>query len=296
MTDFLRNLAARSFGTETAIRPRLASLFELAPGLNSALQRAPAPQREEPELATEAASDASSNPLRTSDARPHSGLHTEPRLKGEPSPPVSSRNESGTSARVHGATAKPIARGPALDGDSSSSHSSAARDAGLVVPERLSGREVEREGIDARVSHPRVSAISQTADTNGVTVVLPANDDRGLRGEKTTTLRLSSPLGHGMVEERSSLVYPSQGIVGLAARMKDAAAAMGANPGAPRSDSASRSAQSNALEPDPSVHVTIGRIEVRAVPEKNRATGARAASPVMGLEEYLQRRAQRGGQ
>jgi len=50
-----------------------------------------------------------------------------------------------------------------------------------------------------------------------------------------------------------------------------------------------------AQSPEPSIHVTIGRIEIRAEregssPRKNE----RAASPVMGLEEYLRRKNTRG--
>jgi hypothetical protein len=50
-----------------------------------------------------------------------------------------------------------------------------------------------------------------------------------------------------------------------------------------------------AQNPEPSIHVTIGRIEIRAEregpsPRKNE----KAASPVMGLEEYLRRKNTRG--
>jgi hypothetical protein len=41
---------------------------------------------------------------------------------------------------------------------------------------------------------------------------------------------------------------------------------------------------------EPAVHVTIGRIEVRAIPEQAPRRRERPASPVMGLEEYLTRR------
>jgi hypothetical protein len=50
-----------------------------------------------------------------------------------------------------------------------------------------------------------------------------------------------------------------------------------------------------AQNPEPSIHVTIGRIEIRAEredpsPRKNE----KAPSPVMGLEEYLRRKNTRG--
>jgi hypothetical protein len=47
---------------------------------------------------------------------------------------------------------------------------------------------------------------------------------------------------------------------------------------------------------EPTVQVTIGRIEVRASKEKSNSSRATAASPVMPLDEYLRKRAQRAGQ
>ncbi|HEX5874945.1 MAG TPA: hypothetical protein VFY60_09885 [Pyrinomonadaceae bacterium] len=50
-------------------------------------------------------------------------------------------------------------------------------------------------------------------------------------------------------------------------------------------------------EPEPSINVTIGRIEIRAVPADNRKTNAsrRSESPVMPLDEYL-RKQRRGAE
>ena len=44
------------------------------------------------------------------------------------------------------------------------------------------------------------------------------------------------------------------------------------------------------------VHVTIGRIEVRATDGGKAPVRDRAASPVMGLDDYLRRQARRGAQ
>jgi hypothetical protein len=50
-------------------------------------------------------------------------------------------------------------------------------------------------------------------------------------------------------------------------------------------------------EPEPSINVTIGRLEIRAVPADNRKTSAarRSESPVMPLDEYL-RKQRRGAE
>jgi hypothetical protein len=47
---------------------------------------------------------------------------------------------------------------------------------------------------------------------------------------------------------------------------------------------------------EPTIQVTIGRIEVRATHQQAPAARGRATSQVMGLEDYLRRRSQRGGQ
>jgi hypothetical protein len=52
-------------------------------------------------------------------------------------------------------------------------------------------------------------------------------------------------------------------------------------------------APSPAKSPEHVIHVTIGRIEVRATPETPPARKAPAA-PVTGLDEYLRSRAKRG--
>jgi len=47
-------------------------------------------------------------------------------------------------------------------------------------------------------------------------------------------------------------------------------------------------------EPQPTVHVTIGRLEVRAVQSSQPVVRPRAAAPVMNLDDYLKRRSQGG--
>jgi hypothetical protein len=49
-----------------------------------------------------------------------------------------------------------------------------------------------------------------------------------------------------------------------------------------------------AIQPQPTIHVTIGRIEVRAVQSSQSAAKSRAPAPVMNLDDYLKRRSQGG--
>jgi hypothetical protein len=48
-------------------------------------------------------------------------------------------------------------------------------------------------------------------------------------------------------------------------------------------------------QPEPVIHVSIGRIEVRAIAENQNARKPREAPPVMGLDEYLRQRARGAG-
>jgi len=49
-----------------------------------------------------------------------------------------------------------------------------------------------------------------------------------------------------------------------------------------------------AIQPQPTIQVTIGRIEVRAVQSSQSPARSRAATPVMNLDDYLKRRGQGG--
>ncbi|HUH61507.1 MAG TPA: hypothetical protein VLZ50_00865 [Terracidiphilus sp.] len=96
--------------------------------------------------------------------------------------------------------------------------------------------------------------------------------------------------------DEAALMPPSQTIADLAERMRDAAALMNAAIVAPKRESSRDIDRSAMAAAEPVVHVTIGWVEVRATTETQRESKAKVASPVMGLEDYLQRRAQRGGQ
>ena len=62
----------------------------------------------------------------------------------------------------------------------------------------------------------------------------------------------------------------------------------------PRVEIMKPAAAGRARAPEPIIHVSIGRIEVRAAAAPGTAQKARAASPVMSLGEYLERRRKRG--
>ncbi len=65
----------------------------------------------------------------------------------------------------------------------------------------------------------------------------------------------------------------------------------------PKADRRNASPPATEAEPAPSIHVTIGRVEIRAeTPAAPPRKAERGASPVMGLEEYLRRKNKRGNE
>jgi hypothetical protein len=94
--------------------------------------------------------------------------------------------------------------------------------------------------------------------------------------------------------DNRGLVLPPRAALDLTTQMKNAASALGAGSRTPSLQKAASVSPAPAAESESSVYVTIGRIEVRATSESKNTGRARAASPVMSLEEYLHRRTPRG--
>jgi hypothetical protein len=279
MTDFLTSVTARSFGAETAIRPRVASLFEPVRSSDTALRDAPP---EEPGAAVvasevEAASGGARKKLSEDDLA--SAVVPQPRLTSAPrdtSVPVDKTMEKAEATVA--AKIRPH-RTP------TSSHPE-----NPIVPNpSFSGRtdEVARET-------PQRTQFFQAANSN----VSPASSSRsdtedGAPKRVPARALATSPTHDEPFElNHRGLVLAPKIVDELTARMKNAAAAMNAGSSGPARKK--REYESPAADPEPSVHVTIGRIEVRATSESKHVGPTRAASAVMSLEEYLNRRTQRG--
>jgi hypothetical protein len=213
--------------------------------------------------------------IRHATAAGHSIVNAAPQSRSESSRSLLSKAETQTRARVDGAAAASISRAPVLN-------------EGSKLPDPFTVR-------DAQPIIPSVSTTPRNEEPNDTSTALRPAQEPSSPDRESASRRLSALLRHEDIDERSMLVHSSKASAELAAQMREAAAAMGAIHGAARREDASRSAQSSAAESDSSVHVTIGKIEVRAVTENNRVSRPHAASPVMRLEEYLQQRAQRGG-
>jgi hypothetical protein len=101
--------------------------------------------------------------------------------------------------------------------------------------------------------------------------------------------------GNGTVEENRGLVLASKTLADLVTQMKIAALATNAVHTKVAIERVGGHSEAPHGEAESSVHVTIGKIEVRVVEEKKQVSRNRAPSPVMSLEDYLHQRSQRGG-
>ena len=268
MTDFLTSLTARSFGTETAIRPRVASLFEPVRNGDAALR------------------EPAAEPIETTIAREVEVQSDGEQKRSRPSPAL--RQDGKASNAKHFADANSVSPlvSPPRD------HSERPRTTVLANETR----EKEDTVVAARV-RPRREMHSEEEDATESEPALRSDSEDGAPKRVSTRVAAASASRDESTEnDHRGFVLPPKIFPELTAQMKNAAVAMNVGPGTPKREKAGSAWPALAAEPEPSVHVTIGRIEVRATSESKPVGRPRTTSPVMSLEEYLHRRTQRGGQ
>ena len=306
MTNFLTRLTARSFSAETAIRPRVASLFEPVRTGETVLREAPAVELSVTAVAGEVEA-ASAGARTTSNQDPVSAVVPQPR------PDSVRRQTSGLDDETmrekdtvdaskmtpRGTPASFQAKNAIVTPASSSLRSDLEGDVSSGIS--IFAGETREQGntVVAAREHPPGTLLSQSENSD---VSKPASFPRlDLEDGAPTRVAASapdaSPIRNESFKSKSDargLVLPSQDVTNLATQMKNAASAMNAGSSRPTREKTGIALFAPAADTEPSVHVTIGRIEVRATSESKSVARPRAASPVMSLEEYLHRRA-RGG-
>ena len=267
MTDFLSSLVERSLGTPAAIRPRLALLFEPAfphgepPTDVARLREADAAtgvlEREPARPAVPRRDEAA--PERTLTYRPDPDEHANRR------PVVAPEPRSGVpAAPIRPAPAPQMMRAPAEEETKRPARESAARDSGQDEAERITPRRDASTAIrsaDSVRPEPSETAAVRKADARS---------------------------------EEQGLLVPSKVGARIAADLRSAVSANITS--RDRGPGPQRGAESHPAQAERNVHVTIGRIEVRATGGEKTPARERPASSVMGLDEYLRRQARRGGQ
>ena len=257
MTDFLENLAARSFGSVSIIRPRVASLFE-------PLSVADAARDEEPH-AIESESE-----------------HETDWLKRESRVTRQEQENASRSANIPVPDVRSSPTGLAREGSQPETAASRAvrSDQSLSAEQVGSFRSYKPHEANADRPEPKSRTVEDAVPVHS--------------GPK-----LMAPIPHVSSQEAQIVpvepapLLPAAPIRKLATQMGESVRDIHIRPRTagmpnPIAESAARSSE-------PDVHVTIGRIEVRAIPESSPKRSSRTSSPVMSLEEYLRGRAPRGG-
>lgn len=286
MTDFLTGLTARSFGAVTAIRPRLASLFEPAHNGQTALEAAPPEQ-----IVTAVASEVEAASDGERQTRPVPALLKDGR-----------RNDAKRASNVlddeRGEQQDPVV---AAQGRSFSLRSDSEDDASSRTSIHADETRQQEDPVIAVKVRPRRTLLSQAENSDVSHPLSFVRSDLRPPLEESTPKRVpaeapgaSPPRDDSSEVNNRGLVLPPKVVSELIAQMKNAASGINAGSGTPAREKARSASPALAAEPEPSVHVTIGRIEVRATSDSKPVGRPRAASPVMSLEDYLHRRTQRG--
>lgn len=262
MSDFLTSLVARSFGTAPVIRPRVTSLFEPA----------------RTDVAAQLRDSLMGRRGETVEVRDEEviGESAESRRAEPPTP---------SPAKIEAHRVEPVADEIRL------AHIAAPAIPRLVQePERTAITEkkmIEKTELsDCRNTRAPADDVDHfplpTANNREAAAVPPR--DGPASGPPVVSLRVSEQ------EKPGQLIPPK-----VIEQMRLPALAASAKPQRRRDESRDFTSKVS-HEPEPTVHVTIGRLEVRATKESSHPARPPSASPVMGLDEYLRKRAHRVGQ
>jgi len=302
MSDYLGNLVARSLGPTPAVRPRLASRFEPltpaapAPWMEPAAAAPPALFEETVETSPEPARRRARRrevmmaeevePPRTAVPVPAASVPT----RVATSPPDALSSGAGEGERDGAVAARRVR---------SAHHESFAVRTTAMPAElertpapalRVQTRVAEREGVPFETSPPDpLSSGAGEGERNGT---VAARRVRSAHHEPFTTampypLRSPSP---------APLERGSGGEVSKPGALDLPLSPPTLPPLQPRITAVERQSPSiPQAAPEPVIHVTIGRIEVKAAPPPAQPSRPRSAAQApITLEEYLRRRSRRG--
>lgn len=308
MSDYLDNLVARSLGLAEVVLPRPLSLFEPLPSVTGLL----APDDSSLEQATRSGElSASPEPMidRTAPSAPNAELsenppaaHREPQ-SGPPSPhPVQVIDRSASQSTPQMIPHQPVMPASvAGDAGKRADRSEYAARAGQqtvdshpAVSEHVPLRVVlhattpaDRQSTVTSEATPLISAHT-AAPEHGVTLpesIVPAPPSHTLLVAPVITPRPGEPQDRGStLSDRAELVAPM-----ITPRLDESQ-----HPGSPLSDRAEPIPYAPEAEREtaPTIKITIGRVDVRAVmPERPAPRPApERRNPALSLEEYLKQR------
>jgi hypothetical protein len=275
MTDFFTNLVARSFGSAPTLRPRIASLFEPVRG-NTVPLTGTVSKPEESFPAME--NDVNAGAVRQKDTK-------EPVARVPENPILKRDNDKSVQENM------PVA--------------AQATDVLPMQPLMVHLQRHLQQPLQSVMVSKRESQPSNDSELTLSSLDLPALSATTVSHQDVVHRELQTGRARhiarpdivssvetvtGRKNERSLVVCPS-----IPSELRLTNLALSAKPGRGVRDDVHRP-MDVAPPSEPSIQVTIGRIEVRATKESERSTRPAASSPVMSLEEYLGKRSRRGGQ
>jgi hypothetical protein len=269
MSDYLGNLAAKSLAPAPALQPRLASRFEpLAPAAPE-LREGPAFLEE---TVTEIAAPKAS-PVRT-EIRP---AHRDPAPADvqsvEPSPPglLSPRERRNVIKEKQELAVEPVTKPERVRSVVAKRNVQPSETSPPGPLSRKEGRDLAEAAV---VNRDRLQPLTVVPAPSRQDVPVTPSRERGPGGEASQAER---PEHHRPQESLSRMIPQLQPRVTLAERQ----------PFVPQRESPA---------PEPVIHVTIGRIEVRAAAAPKAPARERpAARPAVDLDEYLRQRSKGEG-
>jgi hypothetical protein len=265
MSDFLTNLAARSTGAAETIQPRVPALFEPS-GDRSRLPAAPDFTAVEQERADE----------------PDLRSHMRPPVIPQPAAAIpAARPEAANhpSTPIGGLSAAPARQ-------TTSQNPSPAEL--TTAPKSLAPPRTELPPVPVISPKPLLPPPAQTPWSVPALQRMSPSEDR----EPMTSRREPSEEKEPSVQPAASREEPPPPVAAQPVRPASTIVEPRVTPRIEHPRPAA--APSPAKSPETVIHVTIGRIEVRAIAETPPARKAHAAAPVTGLDEYLRSRAKRG--
>ena len=287
MNNYLSNIAARALNQAPTVRPRLRGRFDAVPSANAVdrLKLAPAESIDSERPVENNLADTSEN------HRAHEHLHARQRRGDENEPHTLSfadRDERTTSP-LRNDTLVPSPQTPVIQVPIATATISTTQPARQVSvnPQAPIASSLERDASPARTEQRRLleplPSQARPPDPREIKTIIvreqriiEASERAREPGSQASPLSALSPSNQ---PERDGTAPPPVAVQTHIAPLVERGA---------ESFSPSRPSP----QPQPTVSVTIGRIEVRAVGSSEAPAKPRATPPVMNLDDYLRRRNQ----
>ncbi len=270
MSDYLGNLAAKSLAPASALQPRLASRFEpLAPA---------APElRAGPAFLEETVTEIAAPPPAPISTKTESHSPSPPGRGGQGVRPRGA--ERSEERHAHEAAAEKVSE------DSPEPVTKPARVQGVVARRRVQPSEASPRLSRGERGNSAEAAVAKPVLLQPLTVVqIPPRQDYPVTSPLSPRER--GPGGEASRAERSEHHRPQESL-SPTPRLQPRVTHAERQPFAP---------QREAPAPEPVIHVTIGRIEVRATAAPKAPARERpAARPAVDLDEYLRQRSKGEG-